>query len=283
MSDEAATAFVPGHVTGFFSVHRAATPAKSGSRGGGLTLTDGVGVRVERADERRVTLNGRKTSVPAVDSVLEALDATVAVTAETDLPVGAGFGVSGGMALGAALATNAVVGPSRTENDLVRLAHEGEVEAETGLGDVVAQARGGVPLRLDPGAPPHGELDGVPASARVEYVSLGELSTADVLSGSTARLSTAGVQALEEVRANPTLPSFVQQSRWFAEQAGLLTDEVADIVEDVVEQGGEASMAMLGHTVFALGHGLSDAGYDATATHVHPAGAGLTDAAGRDE
>ncbi|WP_188882060.1 pantoate kinase [Halarchaeum grantii] len=279
MSDEA-TAFVPGHVTGFFSVHRAATPAKAGSRGGGLTLTDGVDVRVERADERRVTLNGRETSVPAVEYVLDALDVTAAVAAETALPVGAGFGVSGGMALGTALAANEVFGAARTENDLVRVAHEGEVEAGTGLGDVVAQARGGVPLRLDPGAPPHGELDGVPAAARVEYVSLGELSTADVLEGSTARLSTAGVQALEEVREEPTLATFVERSRWFAEQAGLLTDEVSGIVDDVVEAGGEASMAMLGHTVFALGHGLTDAGYDAAATRVHPGGAGLTAADG---
>jgi len=278
MSSSAATAFVPGHVTGFFSVHRAETPAQTGSRGAGLTLTDGVTVRVQRADARSTRLNGREETVPAVEYVLDALDATVAVEAVTDLPVGAGFGVSGGMALGAALAANHALGAARSENALVRLAHEGEVEAGTGLGDVVAQARGGVPIRLEPGAPPHGRLDGVPATARVEYVSLGELSTADVLASATGDLSDAGLRALEALRERPTLREFARRSRRFAREADLLTPEVAAIVEDVVEAGGEASMAMLGHTAFALDHGLTDAGYDATATHVHHAGATLTDA-----
>lgn len=275
MDEAGSAAFVPGHVTGFFSVHRAETAAQTGSRGAGVTLAAGVTVRVESAAERSLTLNGREASVPALTHALDALDATVAVEATSDLPVGAGFGVSGGVALGGALAASDALGRARSENELVRLAHEGEVEAGTGLGDVVAQARGGVPIRVDPGAPPHGRLDGVPASARVEYVSLGELSTADVLGGSTARLSTAGVRALEGLRERPTLREFVRRSRRFAEEADLLTPEVGEIVEDVVESGGEASMAMLGHTVFALGRGLSDAGYDAEATTIHPAGATL--------
>jgi len=277
MTDEAATAFAPGHVTGFFSVHRAGTPAKTGSRGAGLTLADGVTVRVERAEERSVALNGHEGAAPAVEYVLDALDASVSVVAETALPVGAGFGVSGGMALGAALATNHVLGRARSENALVRLAHEGEVEAGTGLGDVVAQARGGVPIRVEPGAPPHGSLDGVPATARVEYVSLGELSTADVLAGATDDLSAAGLRALESLRERPTLRRFVRRSRRFARETDLLTPAVASMVDDVVEAGGEASMAMLGHTAFALGHGLTDAGYDATATRIHHAGATLLD------
>ncbi|ELK56061.1 hypothetical protein D320_01323, partial [Haloferax sp. BAB-2207] len=37
MSDDA-TAFVPGHVTGFFSAHPDDDPAVAGSRGAGLTL-----------------------------------------------------------------------------------------------------------------------------------------------------------------------------------------------------------------------------------------------------
>jgi len=79
--------------------------------------------------------------------------------------------------------------PRAPENELIRIAHEAEVGRGTGLGDVVAQARGGVPIRLEPGAPGVGELDGIPADARVEYVTFGELSTEDVLGGDTAALS----------------------------------------------------------------------------------------------
>jgi pantoate kinase len=210
-----------------------------------------------------------------VTRVLDALDATAEVAAETDLPVGAGFGVSGAMALGTALAANAAFGRARSENDLVGVAHAAEVEAGTGLGDVVAQARGGVPIRVEPGAPGVGALDGVPATGRVEYVSFGELSTSDVIGGGTETLDEAGERALESLRETPALPEFMAASRRFAEDADLLDGEVAEAVDAVADAGGEAAMAMLGRSVFALGTGLSDVGYDAEATEIHAAGARL--------
>jgi len=276
MSDgDGAAAFVPGHVTGFFSVHRADDPRRTGSRGAGVTLADGVTTRVAPSEETSVRLNGRDVDVESVTRVLDALDATAAVAAETDLPIGAGFGVSGAMALGTALAANDAFGRERSENDLVRIAHAAEVEAGTGLGDVVAQARGGVPIRVEPGGPGVGALDGVPAAGRIEYVSFGELSTSDVIGGGTDVLDDAGERALDSLRETPTLPAFMTASRRFAEDANLLDGEVADAVDAVADAGGEAAMAMLGRTVFALGTGLSDAGYDADVTEIHAAGARL--------
>jgi pantoate kinase len=276
---EAVTAFAPGHVTGFFSVSAddAGEPARAGSRGAGVTLSAGVTVTVTPADGgREVVLNGEPTDVASAFGVLAALGVDARVDAETDLPLGAGFGVSGATALATALAANEAFDCGRSENDLVAVAHAAEVEAGTGLGDVVAQARGGVPVRLEPGAPPHGSLDGVPASGRVEYVSFGGLSTSEVVGGDTSELSAAGEDALADLRADPTLPSFFAASRRFARDAGLLGAEVADAVAAVRAEGGEAAMAMLGRTVFALGTGLTDAGYgDAEACDIHRAGASL--------
>jgi pantoate kinase len=276
MSDrDAATAFAPGHVTGFFSVQRADDPRRTGSRGAGVTLSAGVQTRVAASDRTRVSLNGREVDVDSVDGVLDALGVTGTVAAETDLPLGAGFGVSGAMALGTALAANSTFDVGRSANELVALAHAAEVEAGTGLGDVVAQARGGVPIRVDPGAPPHGTLDGVPDAKRIEYVSYGGLSTSDVIGGNTDQLSAAGERALSDLRDCPTMPRFMERSRAFSREADLLDGEVADAIGAVTEVDGEAAMAMLGRTVFALGSGLSDAGYDPQVTHVHPAGATL--------
>ncbi|MFB6072691.1 MAG: pantoate kinase [Halobacterium sp.] len=272
---EAATAFAPGHVTGFFSVARRDDPARTGSRGAGVTLSAGVTVRVAPASETEVGLNGKRIDVESVTRVLDALDATAAVRAETALPLGAGFGVSGAMALAAAFAANEAFGRERSENELVELAHVAEVQAGTGLGDVVAQARGGVPIRVKPGAPGWGALDGVPARGRVEYVSFGGLSTSEVIGGDTEQLSAAGERALERLRERPTLPEFFAASRAFSREAGLLDGDVEAAVEAVRAAGGEAAMAMLGRTVFALGTGLSDAGYDAEACEVHAAGATL--------
>jgi len=274
------TAFVPGHVTGFFSPCPADDPERAGSRGAGLTLTDGVRVTVRAAESGpALTLDGDPISMPPVETVLDGLGVAdrARVAVESDLPLGTGFGVSGAMALGTALAANARFDCARSVNALVTLAHRAEVEAGTGLGDVVAQARGGVPIRLAPGAPGHGRLDGVPATGRVEYVTFGDLSTADVLAGDVAPLVTAGDEALDAVRDRPTLSTLVAASRRFARDVGLRTDRVREAIDAVTDAGGEASMVMLGETVFALGTGLSDAGYDATACRICDAGAHLVD------
>ncbi|PAU85150.1 sugar kinase [Halorubrum salipaludis] len=285
MSRQRATAFVPGHVTAFFSAHPAARPAAAGSRGAGVTLTDGVTVRVSAGGETEAgdggsgarTIDGESGTIGAVDDALAELGATgVDVAVETDLPIGAGFGVSGAATLGAALAANDLLDRGRSENELVRIAHEAEVARGTGLGDVVAQARGGVPIRVEPGAPGIGELDGLPATARVEYVTFGELSTEEVLGGDTTALSAAGEDALDRLRADPRLPTMMDAARAFAREADLLVPEVAAAIDAVGEAGGEAAMAMLGRTVFALGTGLSDAGYDPEVCRIDAAGARLT-------
>lgn len=327
MSRQRATAFVPGHVTAFFSAHPAERPAAAGSRGAGLALTDGVTVEVSTAgidgsgrddpatdgDAGSRTIDGEPGTIGAAEDVLAALGAgggasdddaggagdgdasddavPVDVAVETDLPIGAGFGVSGAAALGAALAANDALDRGRSENELVRIAHEAEVGRGTGLGDVVAQARGGVPIRVQPGAPGVGELDGVPAPARVEYVTFGELSTEGVLGGDTTVLSAAGEDALDRLRADPRLPTLMEAARAFAREADLLVPEVAEAIAAVDAAGGDsggepddrgAAMAMLGRTVFALGTGLSDAGYDPQVCRIDAAGARLVDDRGRE-
>ncbi|GAB7010585.1 pantoate kinase [Halorubrum trueperi] len=292
MSRQRATAFVPGHVTAFFSAHPDDRPVAAGSRGAGLTLTDGVTVRVSTTDgsgaaaaavEPR-TIRGEPGTIGAVEDALGALGVTagervgadgVAVAVETDLPIGAGFGVSGAATLGAAIAANAAFDCGRSENELIRIAHEAEVGRGTGLGDVVAQARGGVPIRLEPGAPGVGELDGIPADSRVEYVTYGELSTEAVLGGDTTALSAAGERALGRLCEDPRLPTLMAQAREFAADADLLVPEVATAIEAVDDAGGDAAMAMLGRTVFAIGTGLSDAGYDPSICRTDTAGARL--------
>ena len=268
-----ATAFVPGHITGFFSAHTTASCAQSGSRGAGITLSDGVDVKVTPGSG--LQLNGEDAAVTAVNDVCTRLGVDAAVDATTSLPLGSGFGVSGALALGTALAANAVFDCGKTENELITLAHCAEVEAGTGLGDVVAQAHGGLPIRIDPGSPSHGRLDGLPARPGVEYVTFGELSTEAVLSGDTDDLTVAGESALSRLLEWPTLDRFMTASREFAEDAGLLIDKVATAIDAVDEAGGDAAMAMLGNTVFATGDGLSAAGYEPETCGVDAGGARL--------
>ncbi len=272
---DVAQAFVPGHVTGFFTTHDDDDPTRAGSQGGGIALSAGVTVTVRPADRSAVVLDGTPVEMGAVDRVLETLEARAAVRAVTDLPLASGFGVSGAVALGTALAVNEAFDRRLSTNELVTIAHGAEVQAGTGLGDVVAQARGGITIRLEPGGPHHNVLDGIPARERIEYLTLGDLPTADVLAGNTDPLDEAGRQALSMVVEEPTVDSFVRASRRFARESELITEDVHGVVTDVNEAGGQAAMAMLGRTVFALDTGLSDAGYDPEVCRVHHPGATL--------
>lgn len=275
---EDATAAVPGHVTLAFSVHRDGDPVRAGSRGVGIAIDEPVRVTVGSGTGQ--SLNGEAVAIEAVERVLGALDVDGAVRVATALPLGTGFGVSGAAALGTALAANRAFGCGRTDEDLVRTAHVAEVEAGTGLGDVVAQARGGVVLRLEAGAPPHGRLDGIPEVAPLEFRTLGTLSTPDVLEGDTAAITRAGEAALEAVAAEPTLERAFAAGRTFARTTGLLDPEVEAVIEAVEATGGSAAMAMLGRTVVAIDAGLSAAGHEAVPTAVSRRGARLVEDGG---
>jgi len=267
--------FVPGHVTGFFTVERDDDPTIAGSTGAGLVLTDGVTVTVRRAEESSVALDGDDVEMEAVERTLDALRVTAEVRGATDLPVGAGFGVSGAMALGAAFGANAVFERGLSAYELATVAHGAEVQAGTGLGDVVAQRHGGAAIRLEPGSPQHNKMDAIPARSRVEYLVEGELPTSEVIDSDsdTDTLNRHGRQALSDLVQEPTLETFVSASRRFARESGLLTDWVQDVVTDVNEAGGDATMGMLGETVVALDTGLSDAGYEPEVCQVDPTGA----------
>ncbi len=268
-----AHAFAPGHLTAFFGAYPDPDPRVAGSRGAGLTLSRGVATTVSTEREPGVWLDGERSTVEAVERVLAALDVPpLRVDLDADVPVGRGFGVSGAAALGTALAAAAVSPDARTVDGLVGVAHAAEVEAGTGLGDVVAQARGGAPVRLRAGAPGAGRVDAVsaPRSTRVEWVTFGDLSTEAVLGGDTDRLTAAGERALRALRETPTPERMVTASWRFARAAGLATDRVREAVARVERAGGCASMAMLGRTVFGVGRALSDAGFDPEAATLGP-------------
>jgi len=274
-----ATAFVPGHLAGFSSVHRADDPTEAGASGGGIVVADGVRVTVRPTDEEglEIELNGDPAEFGAVSRVLRALRVPGArVAAETPLAPGTGFGVTGALALGTALAANEAFGRALSADELVTVAHGAEVQAGTGLGDVVAQARGGVPLRLEPGGPAHNRVDGIPARGRVEYLATEGRSGVDAElpppEEGELRSGAAG-RALSAVVQEPTIRTFMRASRRFTREADLLTDELREIVEAVNREGGEAAVAAGGPTVFALGSGLSAAGYDAQATEIDVCGA----------
>ena len=161
-------AFAPSHITGFFEIRdRAQDPLRSGSRGAGVCLAQGVETEVETTDHRgRVTIlnNGIPSSSSAIVSrrvALKLLDLTkthgLTIIHKIKVPIASGFGTSGAAAIGVALAGSDALGLGLSQIEAYQVAHVVEVELKTGLGTVAGEYCGGLEVRSKEGAPGYGE------------------------------------------------------------------------------------------------------------------------------
>jgi len=233
-----AVAVVPLHITGFFRPYYILQDSlRAGSIGVGAVLGSFVVVRahVQPADEGAIELSygGLKPSkeIGSVRGVIERFREVVArkklrVALSIEIPVriGLGYGVSGAAALGTALALASVT-RSSTMMEAARIAHIADVEAATGLGDVVAEFFGGpVAVRLSPGAPGIGTVDRLPidGGVRVVTVELDEGYTTATLIADAASIPEGFVKrALEELVVEPSIERYVELSAKFSAMLGL--------------------------------------------------------------
>lgn len=263
-----ATAFVPAHISGFFQPCDAGTPERTGSRNCGPCLNYGVRtkVNVETSDRNRleVFIDGRpapraKTTLTVAEQILSWAEGSfrVRVDHHCEVPMGAGYGASGAGALGTAFSLAKALGLRLSRRQLVTAAHVAEVRCYTGLGDVGAQAFGGLVIGLEPGAPPYGKWRRmrVPRGVKVICATLGPISSKRLLSDVDfrKRASEIGALAFNKVLERPDIRNFVTASREFAENLGLFDDELRELAR-VAEKSGAigASQVMIGRAVFAL-------------------------------
>lgn len=266
-----ATAFVPAHISGFFQPCEAKMPERTGSRNCGPCLELGVLTQADAEPANRtsvkVFIDGKRapeaeTTVTAVKHLLSMARGSfkVKVHHSCQVPVGAGYGASGAGALGATLALSKALGLYLARDKLTAIAHVAEVKCRTGLGDVGAQAFGGLVIGVQPGAPPHGRWKRilVPRDLKILCATLGPLSTRDLLRDEDfkRRAVKLGECAMNTLTEKPTPAQFVNVSREFAEGLGLLDRELQELIRVALEAGAiGASQAMIGRSVFALARG----------------------------
>lgn len=252
-------AFAPAHITGFFAVRPDPDPMKTGSVGCGLCLEKGVTARLQHSNDFNIKLNGQQIQFPTVAFVVERLlgiESKITVDLKCDVPLGFGFGVSGAAALSSAFAIRSAFDLDMDMARLAAVAHVAEVVNRTGMGDVAGQCAGGLAIRTVPGAPGIGSVEKLSVEPmKISWVCLGEISTASVLDDeSTMRsVNKVGERALKLLVKDPGIENFMSLSKEFAVETGLISSRALEAVEAVEAQGGMASMAMLGDTVFALG------------------------------
>ncbi|MFP4655542.1 MAG: pantoate kinase [Methanohalobium sp.] len=251
--------FAPGHITGFFEIHKHKAHQKKGSTGCGLVLDQGIESEVQvgdSTDRTQVFLNGSLVRADTVNMTAEMLtDVPVIVNITANIPVGCGFGASGAGALSVAYALNKALSLNYTSNHLADIAHLAEVKTGCGLGDVTAQLYSGTVIRTRPGKPSGTGVDFIPSgNFTVLSTVLGNVSTKSVIEDKQMvdRINSAGRKAMCSVLDYPTIDNFILRAKEFTIETGLLKDRAKDVIEAVETSGGKASQAMLGDTVFAI-------------------------------
>jgi pantoate kinase len=258
-----AAAFAPAHITGFFAINLDPDPLKAGSTGCGFCLMKGVTARNRTnlsINRSIIRLNGKQIDLPTLEYMIEYLlgpeHPSLNIDLTGDVPLGYGFGMSGASVLASALVVNNMFNLNMTVDQVASAAHVAEVVNRTGMGDVAGQCAGGVVIRTEPGTSGIGKIDRISVEPlEVSWVCLGEISTASVLNDLIAieKINKIGKRVLKALLKRPTLNDFMDLSREFAIDTGLISSRALDAVEAVEAHGGKASMAMLGDTVFAIG------------------------------
>jgi pantoate kinase len=257
-------AFCPGHATAFFEVYEHSDPRAKGSRGAGLSISLGVHTLARVRDATRssvdIFVNERRQKAEVTRRVVDKLAGSrpleIKILSETPLPVSQGFGVSAAAALSTALALNEALGQGLPREELVAIAHETEVECQTGLGDVVPASLGGMDLRSKPGGPGHGVVRTFPVKADLLLTVLGpELPTRSVLVDpvKVAAINRVGAPLIDEFSRSPSLEKLFDLGNRFSEETGLANRTVLEVIR-ASRMFGRATMAMLGNAVFATGN-----------------------------
>ena len=263
-----ASAFSPGHITGFFQIcDELEDPLLKGSRGAGVCLSKGMHstVRLEPAvkSSLEVKINGCSTTSAVVSEYVAKTmlsrakgNYEVAVEHWVEVPIGVGMGTSGAGALSLALALNDALDLGMSREEAAQVAHIAEVECKTGLGTIIAETYGGMEIRVKSGAPGVGEIMRVPLRGEYVVVCLpfGQIPTRSILTDELyrKRINELGGLFVEELLSKPEPEEFMRLSRRFAEHVGLITERVRGVLEETDETGLPCSMPMFGEAVFSL-------------------------------
>ncbi|UCH57310.1 MAG: GHMP kinase [Candidatus Bathyarchaeota archaeon] len=283
-----ASAFAPGHITGFFQIcDQAEDPLRKGSRGCGASIPEGVHTRVsvEPFEESSyiIRIDGRTTNEAIVsENVLDKMlgragqPYRVVVEHELGIPLGAGFGSSGVGALTLALALNDALELGLSPVEASWVAHVAEIECRTGLGTVFAAMEGGFGVLYEPGAPGIGRAIKYDRSEdlSVVYVHFGPIATSEALSKKDLRrrINELGGRFVDEIMNDLNPRSFMELSRWFTEHVGIMTPRLRHILGEMDEAGAPCTMAMFGEALFSLvtreeANGVAEALRDAAPGH----------------
>lgn len=213
-----ACARVPHHITAFFIPVMSGDPLKTGSLGAGLVVEPAAKVCVSSegsdASDYGETARLAAEYVGGSDLKYEIFE---------PLPPARGYATSAALALGVAL--SAALFKGIPVGRALEAAHRAEVEAGTGLGDVVAIASGGygAAVRIKAGGPGEAAVEYIPPprSLMVLASDFGSMSTAELLSTYNDRVRGEAERSLKRLAESMTFDAFLEEAQRFSVESGL--------------------------------------------------------------
>jgi pantoate kinase len=258
------TAYCPGHISGYFKRISGENADTTGSVGAGIVIDPGVTVTVTEAKTTTVCIQRKKSNgdihiianqSPPLESALRQIGMEAAIVTECSLPIGAGFGLSAAALLATLTAVSRMGNLRMDPHEIARIAHETEVRHRTGLGDVSACQAGGRVLRRSAGI--DGKIERIfDLSKPIYALSFGPIPTPSIL-GSPEQMERVTRAFPQETPC--TIEDFFTSCQSFAENSGLVTPRVQEVLRVCAAGNIMAGMTMLGNGVFAYGKNAQEA------------------------
>lgn len=262
MKIEKASAFAPGHISGFFEpIFNKNDIFKTGSKGAGINISLGAKseVIVKRSNNLKIKiyLNNKELSDSILKTAIEYLieDNTLEIIVKTklDLPLSQGFGMSSASVASASFALTKIL--NKPYSDAIKASHYAEVIHKTGLGDVISCFFGGIEIRTKPGLPPWGVIQHIPGNYELVISILDEkIDTKKILEDNNKLklISSYGNYCTNKIIKSPNIENLFSLSKFFTKKTMLGSNKIIEAIE-LIDNFGNASMCMLGNSIFAIG------------------------------
>jgi pantoate kinase len=261
-----ATAFCPAHITGFFKAELDKEYSKQlGSLGAGFSIQKGVKSTVTIRDKTKhdisnfsIKVNGFESGDMRVSELVLSKFSTVGkfidITHEIDVPVGYGFGCSAAVALSLSIALNDALGCKFSRIQVAQIAHDVEIQCQTGLGDVLASYYGGFEIRVKSGAPGVGEVRKIDSKEKrdVIIICFNPISTKKFLKERISTINGLGGKMVNRLIESNDTGEFQDMSVKFAKYVNVITPKMDEVITLLHKNGIKCGVALFGETIFSL-------------------------------
>lgn len=265
------TAFCPAHVTGFFKAYlekdNQKSPEKIGSMGAGFSIREGVTTHInilpkinQNSSFKITTIGYESDKTDVSEYVLNEFlklgnfeDMFFDIRHEITIPVGYGLGSSSAVALSLSYALDHVLKTRLDHIVIGRIAHNAEINCNTGLGDVLASYHGGFEIRIKPGAPGIGQVEKINlGDITIIMICFSPISTNKFIKERLHQINGLGGKMVSKLLETKNYEHFEDMSLEFAKYIQVMTLRMEKLIQELASNGIKCGVALFGETVFTM-------------------------------